>query len=322
MSKIISQAEFFDYTNYYLPNSNKIQRSINFQKEYGILKFDYFTNYRGLAVNIVQSHFKEDVKIKYLEMDKKYSFLSFNLGNKLLMKEGQKELTFDKNLCCHGTFWGNNSGEALYSKDKNYLSLHLIFNNELYEKLFEPNPKNLIYQSDSFSMNFHNRLNARQTMIIKSIINSPFDDNTLNQIYLESKILELLHTSASLKGIKDDIYLSQKDIECLYKAKDILLSDIQNPPSLNQLARKSALNEYKLKKGFKYLFGNTVYGFLQIKRLEVAKDLLKTGDINISEASGMVGYKSLGHFSKIFEEYFGISAKEIKKENKQIVFFK
>ncbi len=313
MSIEIDQELLLNNSKYYLPNSDKTSGSISVVKEYGNLKYDYFTNGKDLAVNIVQFHFKEDIKIKPLETDENHSFLSFNLGNKLLMKEGQKELTFDKNMCCHGTSIGNNSGEGLYSKNKDYLSFNLMLSNELYESLFEQNPENLIYQSDSFSMNFHNRLNAKQNVLIKSLMNSPFGDKMLNQIYLESKALELLHVSASLKDKKDDIYLSQKDVECLHKAKDILLSDIQNPPSLGVLARKSALNEYKLKKGFKHIFNNTVYGFLQVYRLEVAKNLLQTGDINISEASEIVGYKNPSYFSKLFYKYYGEMPKEVKK---------
>ncbi len=62
--------------------------------------------------------------------------------------------------------------------------------------------------------------------------------------------------------------MNPKDIECLYRAKEILLNDIIRPPSLKELARKSAINEFKLKKGFKELFGITVYRMLQEVRLK------------------------------------------------------
>ena len=69
------------------------------------------------------------------------------------------------------------------------------------------------------------------------------------------------------------------------------------------LAKSCAINEFKLKKGFKMMFGTTIYGALQEKRLKIAYELLMQRDINISEAATFVGYKSISHFSNIFHKF-------------------
>lgn len=102
------------------------------------------------------------------------------------------------------------------------------------------------------------------------------------------------------------------------KARELLLEDIANPPSIKELAYKSAINEFKLKKGFKELYGQTIYGYLQSYRLNEAKKLLEKNEINVGEASALVGYKSIGHFSKIFKEHFGIKPIVLKKEQRKI----
>ena len=72
-------------------------------------------------------------------------------------------------------------------------------------------------------------------------------------------------------------------------------------------------DEFKLKKGFKEIFGTTIYAALQNERLKIAKELLLSGDINVSEAANIVGYKSLGHFGQAFKSYYGALPTQIKK---------
>jgi AraC family transcriptional regulator, transcriptional activator of the genes for pyochelin and ferripyochelin receptors len=46
------------------------------------------------------------------------------------------------------------------------------------------------------------------------------------------------------------------------------------PPSLLELSRQIGLNDYKLKLGFKQLFGNTVFGYVWEQRMQQARFLL------------------------------------------------
>jgi AraC-like DNA-binding protein len=84
------------------------------------------------------------------------------------------------------------------------------------------------------------------------------------------------------------------------------------------LASQSAINEFKLKKGFKQLFGKTVFSFLQEYRLNEAKKILTENEININEVCDIVGYKSVSHFSKIFKDYYGVNPIEIRKNQKRV----
>lgn len=57
--------------------------------------------------------------------------------------------------------------------------------------------------------------------------------------------------------------------------------------TLIELSRLIGLNDYKLKKGFKEMFGTTVFGYLREKRLEKAFHLLQEGTMNVTECSGI-----------------------------------
>ena len=73
------------------------------------------------------------------------------------------------------------------------------------------------------------------------------------------------------------------------------------PPGLTELARAAGINEYKLKKGFKETFGNTVFGYLAETRLELAKNDLLEEEKSISEIAFELGYSSV-HFLAIMRK--------------------
>jgi len=72
------------------------------------------------------------------------------------------------------------------------------------------------------------------------------------------------------------------------------------------------LNEYKLKKGFKELFGTTVFGYIHQIRMDLAKRLLLGTSKTAKEIAYETGYGSPQHFSKAFKEQFGIPPNSIR----------
>lgn len=62
--------------------------------------------------------------------------------------------------------------------------------------------------------------------------------------------------------------------------------------SLVDLAHQAGTNEFILKKGFKELFGTTVFGFWNDAKMEQAKLLLTEQSMNVGEVSHYIGYKN------------------------------
>jgi len=147
---------------------------------------------------------------------------------------------------------------------------------------------------------------------LSQIIKCPYQGCTRN-FYLESKALELvsLWLAENTNNIDADVNLSlkKKDIEALNYAKEIINKNLQNPPSLQELSHQICLNEFKLKSGFKQLFGTTVFGYLHQQRMEYAQHLLKQNNLKVTDIAHLCGYSSLPSFSKAFKKYFGISPK-------------
>lgn len=83
----------------------------------------------------------------------------------------------------------------------------------------------------------------------------------MSRLYIEAKVMEIVALYAqhlTPEIVSDQPHLTHDDIERLHEAKDMLLSRLDNPPSLLELARAVCLNDHKLKAGFKAVFGTTV----------------------------------------------------------------
>ena len=131
----------------------------------------------------------------------------------------------------------------------------------------------------------------------------------MHNLLQQSRLLQLLslqleqfvaHETTSVPGS-----VSRQDAERLQWLKAYLDLHFLEELSLTQLARLSLLNEFKLKKGFKQLYGTTVFGYIKGLRMTYATRLLRDHRLLIEEVAGMLGYEHAHHFSAAFKKHFG-----------------
>ncbi|WP_157986749.1 helix-turn-helix transcriptional regulator [Chitinophaga alhagiae] len=135
-------------------------------------------------------------------------------------------------------------------------------------------------------------------------------------LYLQARALELLAPPCKQQETAArPLSLRPADVDKIYQAREALLRDIQHPPSLTALARLAGLNEYKLKTGFKEVFGNTVFGYLKDHRLTLARQLLLEGNNTVTGVAYETGYTTLQHFSNEFKKKFGINPGAVAVKN-------
>ena len=136
----------------------------------------------------------------------------------------------------------------------------------------------------------------------------------LKRIHTEARILELLMYQLEQLGHKDQsiALLRGEDIEKLEEARRLLKLRYASPPTQKDLSRTVALNEFKLRRGFKEYFGITVYDYITRLRMEEARRLLLEERRSISEVSSSVGFSHQNNFSIAFKKYFGIPPSELK----------
>jgi AraC family transcriptional regulator, transcriptional activator of the genes for pyochelin and ferripyochelin receptors len=134
------------------------------------------------------------------------------------------------------------------------------------------------------------------------------------QLYMTGKALEIVaHTLDSLTAElpPSSPRLNANDVARLHDVKQLLAERIEDPPSISELSVLVGINTRKLTSGFKRLFGQSIYGYLQTLRLETAWRMLSTGEASVSSVAYQVGY-SPAHFSVAFRKKYGFAPKEMR----------
>ncbi len=137
---------------------------------------------------------------------------------------------------------------------------------------------------------------------------------TFKRIYLEAKITELLLLQLEqFFSTKDSIStVSKRNEEKIHAVRDYIVANLSKNCTLTDLAHQVGTNEFTLKKGFKELFGTTVFNFWNDLKMEEAKKLLISGELNVNEVSERMGYKNPRHFSTAFKRKYNIIPSKIR----------
>lgn len=98
----------------------------------------------------------------------------------------------------------------------------------------------------------------------------------------------------------------------LHEVRDILFQRYAQPPTIPQLAKLVSLNEYRLKQGFRELFGKTIHEFSRELKMANAKALLENRDLTISQIAYEVGYLNVSHFTRAFRKEHGINPSDFR----------
>jgi len=200
---------------------------------------------------------------------------------------------------------------------KNYFEKNL-FNNLEDEKRKEIE-KN--YEEKISDVIISSLANPRTLFLANEIYHSPYE-GVLQNIYLQSKVYEIIYneffnliTPVDKIQKSNKMKLDKNDIEALHRAKEIILKD-KTSISLSELSKKVAINENKLKYGFKQIFKTTPGSIILETKMHEAKNLLETSELNITEISEQIGYKYVQSFTVAFTKFFGIRPKELMKSRK------
>lgn len=158
---------------------------------------------------------------------------------------------------------------------------------------------------------------GKTRIVIEGLLNHNFSDS-LENIYINAQTqMLLLYSMDCMIGEKQidvincKFLANEADREKIINAREILIQHIGEPITIKELSRKVAMNECYLKKGFKEMFGATIFDFYQSQRMEHAKYLLYEKGLSVTEVSLMLGYSSISHFSTAFKKHTGLKPCEL-----------
>lgn len=158
---------------------------------------------------------------------------------------------------------------------------------------------------------------GRTRMLLEALLNHSYTDS-LENIYTNAQCqmlllysLECMVGEKEVDGFQCKFLANEADREKIVKAREVLLQHIGEPLTIRELSRKVAINECYLKKGFKEMFGTTIFDFYQSQRMEHARYLLYEKGLSVTEVSVMLGYSSISHFSTAFKKHTGLKPCEL-----------
>jgi len=167
----------------------------------------------------------------------------------------------------------------------------------------------------------------RISTLIKQLAISTFHHKQLSgplqRLYLEGASSQLFALILGQKPIEplpakttNGILLTHKNT--LHDAARYLLTDVANPPTIEQLAAHSGLSARRLNLQFKEVFGCTVFALLCQRRLQLAKEILtETPDIALHDLANRIGYSHSTNFIAAFKREFGIPPRQYAKLHQQ-----
>lgn len=150
---------------------------------------------------------------------------------------------------------------------------------------------------------------------MENIVDAFFSNNysgKTKMMFYRSQITALLSHFFGQLALRQEEASKPYHREQLNKARDILLENLDNPPSLSELSKAIGFNTTRLKKEFKAIFGVPVFKYLQNERLASAHKLISENEATVQEAAWQVGYDSLSSFSNAFAKRFGYRPSQIK----------
>jgi AraC-like DNA-binding protein len=111
---------------------------------------------------------------------------------------------------------------------------------------------------------------------------------------------------------------SQALLRSLLAARDLMDSAYAEPIDLGALAARAGYSPYHFLRAFRTAYGETPRAYLTRRRVERARDLLRSANLSVTEICYLVGFSSLGSFSSRFTELVGITPTQYRAESERL----
>ncbi|MDP4089164.1 MAG: response regulator [Bacillota bacterium] len=107
-------------------------------------------------------------------------------------------------------------------------------------------------------------------------------------------------------------YVDREKIALFKAVEQYILDNMREELDLETTAARFNLSSFYFSRTFKDVLGHNFSDYINIVRINKAKELLKSGQMSIKEICFSVGYSDPNYFSKVFKKYAGFSPTEYK----------
>ena len=252
---------------------------------------------RHIDSTYIQFHFCLKGNAKFIFNEGRYA-LEVSEENSLLLYNTQLDLPMNLEL---------NPNSWMVSVVMTIRKFHSLFSKEAdYIPFLSADNKDKKYYSQE-------GVNPAIAVVLSQIMNYNLHPS-IKELYIKGKVYELIalyFNKSDDADIEQCPFLVDEDnVRRIRKAKEIIISRMAEPPTLNELSDEIGLSLKKLKEGFKQIYGDSVFSFLFDYKMEYARKMLETGQHNVNEVGLKVGYSTASHFISAFKKKYGTTPKK------------
>lgn len=187
-----------------------------------------------------------------------------------------------------------------------------LLNQKLYEVFNDTDHENVFSYYGNYNLKLADEISSLRKVRQKGMI---------RLLLIEGKIYQILsmHMQQHNKFVENKSLpklLNKDELKIIRTLSKTIMKNVSKNYCLEHLSLQTGLPQAKLQEGFKLLYARTVTEYIRHVRLEEARDLINTSDLNISEIVYTIGFSSRSYFSKIFKKKYKISPSELYKNKK------
>ena len=259
---------------------------------------DKILNYQeAVSQQFIQFHFCQKGSGSFEFNSGSYQ-LPLKSKNVILLYNPQKALPIDLKMSPDSAvvslLISINKFHSLFSEDANLI--HFLSPENSTKKYYDTRP-----------------ISPAMSVVLSQIMEAKIHES-IQILYFKGKVYELLSLFFNKSEDADveqcPFLVDEQNIRKIRKAKEIILNQMTEPPTLQELSTTIGLNIKKLKEGFKQIYGETVYGYLLDHKMNEARSMLNSKQYNINEISLKLGYSTSSHFISAFKKKFGTTPKK------------
>ncbi|MEQ8219464.1 MAG: AraC family transcriptional regulator [Arenibacter sp.] len=252
---------------------------------------------REIDSSFIQFHFCLKGSAKFVFNEGRYA-LEVNEDNSLLLYNTQVDLPL--NLVLNANSW-------MVSIIMTIRKFHSLFSKEAdYIPFLSPDNKDKKYYSQD-------AVSPAIAVVLSQIMNYNLH-RSIKELYIKGKVYELISLYFNKSQDADveqcPFLVDEDNVKRIRNAKEIVISRMAEPPSLQDLSEEIGLSLKKLKEGFKQIYGDSVYSFLFDYKMEYARKMLESGKHNVNEVGLKVGYSTSSHFIAAFKKKYSTTPKK------------
>ncbi len=276
--------------------------TIKIEEDFILMRFQndssetYYTE-KSINQGLIQFHFGIKGRVKFIFNEGSYA-LELREEKSLLFYNPQKELPLNLELAPQS--W----------------MISVLVSIKKFHSLFSSEAEYIPFMSDdNQDKKYYNEAQISPSMAI--VLSQMFNYNlnpSIKNLYYKAKGYELLslyfNRTEDPNAEQCPFLVDEDNVMKIKKAKEIIIANMAEPPSLQKLADEIGLNLKKLKMGFKQIYGDTVYGFLFDYKMDYARKLLDSGSYNVNEVGLKIGYSTGSHFIAAFRKKYATTPKK------------